>query len=93
MWCLIVSTPDLCPLSYFQIIVCNSNLLLHLNQCLNVNNITFKMFSYLNIKYNLFNFLGYANLGEICTVRSQSVVEDHFNFLSVTIFTHELGHR
>lgn len=38
-------------------------------------------------------FAGFANLDAICTGKSQSVAEDHFNFLSITILTHELGHR
>ncbi|XP_062584934.1 A disintegrin and metalloproteinase with thrombospondin motifs 6-like [Saccostrea cucullata] len=35
---------------------------------------------------------GLAWVGAVCTTRSVSIVEDHFNFIILTVAAHELGH-
>ncbi|XP_063412650.1 uncharacterized protein LOC134695353 [Mytilus trossulus] len=35
---------------------------------------------------------GLAYVGAVCSARSQSIVEDHFNFEMLTVAAHELGH-
>ena len=35
---------------------------------------------------------GLASFSAMCTTRSQSIVEDKFNFLMITVASHELGH-
>lgn len=37
--------------------------------------------------------LGLAYVGTVCTPSSQSIVEDHFGFIMITVAAHELGHR
>lgn len=36
---------------------------------------------------------GLAWVGAVCTTQSVSIVEDHFNFVIMTVAAHELGHR
>jgi hypothetical protein len=36
---------------------------------------------------------GLAWVAEVCKSQSVSIVEDHFNFIALTVAAHELGHR
>lgn len=38
-------------------------------------------------------FLGMAWAGVICGYHSQSIVQDGYNFIIITVAAHELGHR
>lgn len=41
----------------------------------------------------ILSILGLAFTGAICSVQSQSIVQDAFNFIIITVAAHELGHR
>lgn len=46
------------------------------------------------IIYSIYlSLTGLASVSTMCTSSSQSIVEDGFDFIMITVASHELGHR